>query len=131
MERSRLQRCTRGLYSKQDWELLEAKTPQIKRAVIVGGGLIGIELAEMLHSRDIPVIFLVREQHFWNNVIATQESKTIEQQLREHRIDLHLQTNLVEILGDENDQVVGVKTDQDEIILARICWTNSRSSSQY
>ena len=105
-----------GLYSRQDLELLEAKTPQIKRAVIVGGGLIGIELAEMLHSRDIPVTFLVREQHFWNNVIATQESKMIEQQLREHRIDLRLQTNLVEILGDENDQVVGVKTDQDEII---------------
>jgi NADPH-dependent 2,4-dienoyl-CoA reductase/sulfur reductase-like enzyme len=34
-----------------------------KRAVIVGG-LIGIELAEMLRSRNIPVTFLVREKSF-------------------------------------------------------------------
>jgi NADPH-dependent 2,4-dienoyl-CoA reductase/sulfur reductase-like enzyme len=30
----------------------------------VGGGLIGIELAEMLRSRNIPVTFLVREKSF-------------------------------------------------------------------
>ena len=52
-----------GLYTKQDLEQLEAMTPRIKRAVIVGGGLIGIELAEMLHSRGIEVTFLVREKN--------------------------------------------------------------------
>ncbi|HUH47908.1 MAG TPA: FAD-dependent oxidoreductase, partial [Arenibacter sp.] len=53
-----------GLYSKQDLELLETNAPNnkvCKRAVIVGGGLIGIEMAEMLRSRNIPVTFLVRE----------------------------------------------------------------------
>jgi NAD(P)H-nitrite reductase large subunit len=52
-----------GLYSKQDLEALEIFAPNnniCKRAVIVGGGLIGIELAEMLTSRQIPVTFLVR-----------------------------------------------------------------------
>ena len=35
-----------GLYLKQDLELLEENThPNVKRAVIIGGGLIGIELA--------------------------------------------------------------------------------------
>ena len=42
-----------GLYSYQDLELLEKNTKNINRAVIVGGGLIGIELAEMLLSRKI------------------------------------------------------------------------------
>ncbi|MDC0086859.1 NAD(P)/FAD-dependent oxidoreductase, partial [Polaribacter sp.] len=47
-----------GMYHKQDLEKLEKYAPNnkvCKRAVIVGGGLIGIELAEMLRSRDIPV----------------------------------------------------------------------------
>jgi NAD(P)H-nitrite reductase large subunit len=44
-----------GLYHKQDLEALERWAPTTKRAVIVGGGLIGIELAEMLRSRNIPV----------------------------------------------------------------------------
>jgi NAD(P)H-nitrite reductase large subunit len=47
-----------GLYHKQDLENLERYAPNnqiCKRAVIVGGGLIGIELAEMLRSRNIAV----------------------------------------------------------------------------
>ena len=60
----------------------------------MGGGLIGIELAEMLHSRGIEVTFLVREQHFWNNVIADSESRMIEQHMQEHEIDLRLATSL-------------------------------------
>lgn len=49
-----------GLYSKQDLEQLQENAPDnktCKRAVIVGGGLIGIEMAEMLRSRKIPVTF--------------------------------------------------------------------------
>ncbi len=66
-----------GLYSKQDLDLLEINAPNkevCKRAVIVGGGLIGIELAEMLRSRDIPVTFLVREKSFWDGVLPDGES---------------------------------------------------------
>ncbi|NND53214.1 MAG: FAD-dependent oxidoreductase, partial [Flavobacteriaceae bacterium] len=47
-----------GLYHKQDLDNLEIYAPNntiCKRAVIVGGGLIGIELAEMLNTRNIPV----------------------------------------------------------------------------
>src|SRR5882762_3667308 len=50
-----------GLYSLQDLQLLEENSKNIKRAVIVGGGLIGVEMAEMLHTRNIPVTFLVME----------------------------------------------------------------------
>ena len=56
------------MYHKQDLDNLEKQAPNkdiCKRAVIVGGGLIGIELAEMLNSRSIPVTFLVRESSFW------------------------------------------------------------------
>lgn len=55
-------RGVQGLYGLQDLELLEENTRGCSRAVIVGGGLIGIELAEMLHTRGIHVTFLVREK---------------------------------------------------------------------
>ncbi|MBI3194074.1 MAG: FAD-dependent oxidoreductase, partial [Ignavibacteriae bacterium] len=63
-----------GLYSKQDIDLLEENTKNVSRAVIVGGGLIGVELAEMLHSRNIPVTFLVRETFYWNNILPQEDS---------------------------------------------------------
>ena len=108
-----------GLYSKQDLDLLEINAPNkdvCRRAVIVGGGLIGIELAEMLRSRDIPVTFLVRERNFWDGVLPDGEAQMINEHIREHHIDLKLDTNLVEILADENGRARAVTTDRGETI---------------
>jgi NADPH-dependent 2,4-dienoyl-CoA reductase/sulfur reductase-like enzyme len=100
-----------GMYHKQDLENLEKYAPnnkECKRAVIVGGGLIGIELAEMLNSRRIPVTFLVRESSFWNGVLPEGESGIINRHIRNHHIDLRLSTNLKEIKSDENGKVISV-----------------------
>lgn len=108
-----------GLYSKQDLDALEKNAPNnkvCKRAVIVGGGLIGIEMAEMLRSRDIPVTFLVRENSFWNGVLPNGESQMINEHILEHHIDLRLETNLVEILADENGNARAIVTDKGDTI---------------
>jgi NAD(P)H-nitrite reductase large subunit len=100
-----------GMYHKQDLENLEKHAPNkdvCKRAVIVGGGLIGIELAEMLNSRSIPVTFLVRESSFWNGVLPEGESAMINRHIKNHHIDLRLSTNLKEIVSDENGKVKSV-----------------------
>ncbi|MDP5094026.1 MAG: NAD(P)/FAD-dependent oxidoreductase [Polaribacter sp.] len=100
-----------GLYHKQDLDSLEKYAPNnevCKRAVIVGGGLIGIELAEMFRSRKIPVTFLVRETSFWNGVLPAQESEMINKHILEHHIDLRLNTNLKEIIADKNGHVKSV-----------------------
>ncbi|MFS4483732.1 NAD(P)/FAD-dependent oxidoreductase [Hyunsoonleella sp. 2307UL5-6] len=100
-----------GMYHKQDLENLEKYAPDnnvCKRAVIVGGGLIGIELAEMLHSRHIPVTFLVREDSFWNGVLPEGESAMINREILANGIDLRLSSNLKEIVADENGQVKSI-----------------------
>jgi NADPH-dependent 2,4-dienoyl-CoA reductase/sulfur reductase-like enzyme len=60
----------------------------------VGGGLIGIEMAEMFHSRHIPVTFLVREESYWNNVLPPEESEMINRHIIKNGIDLRLGVNL-------------------------------------
>lgn len=100
-----------GLYHKQDLENLEVYAPNnkvCKRAVIVGGGLIGIELAEMLASRSIPVTFLVREDSFWNGVLPDGESAMINRHIKNHHIDLRLSSNLKEITSDENGKAKSI-----------------------
>jgi len=100
-----------GLYSFQDLQKLEDNAPNkniCKRAVIVGGGLIGIELAEMLRTRDIPVTFLVREDSFWNGVLPKGESEMLNRHIKNHHIDLRLSTNLREIISDENGNAKAV-----------------------
>ena len=106
-----------GMYSKQDLDNMEKFSEGLERAVIVGGGLIGIEMAEMFHSRHIPVTFLVRESSFWNAVMPPEESELINQEIyNAHGIDLQLGTELKEILPDENGKVRAVLTSKGEEI---------------
>ena len=108
--------AVQGMYSFQDVESMEYYTPDIERAVIVGGGLIGIEMAEMFHSRNIHVTFLVREKNFWDIVLPLEEAQMINRHLRENGIDLKLETELKEIWGPKNGRVRAVLTNTGEKI---------------
>jgi NADPH-dependent 2,4-dienoyl-CoA reductase/sulfur reductase-like enzyme len=101
-----------GLYHRQDLEYLEKYASKIKRAVVVGGGLIGVELAEMLNSRGIAVTFLVRENRFWNMVLSENEGRMLEKHILEHGINLKLNTELKEIQG--KDSVESIMTSEGE-----------------
>ena len=104
-----------GLVSKQDLELLEENTRNnCKKAVIVGGGLIGVELAEMLHTRNIPVTMLIRENSFWRNVLPQQDADFISRHIKSHGIELKFQTELDSILGKQKVRAVKTK-DGEEI----------------
>ena len=105
-----------GLYSLQDLEQMEKNSRNVTRAVIVGGGLIGVEMAEMLQSRNISVTFLVRETNFWDIVLPRQEASLLNRHIRAHGIDLRLETELQEIKGDESGHVQEVITSNGEKI---------------
>ena len=105
-----------GLYSYPDLQRMEENTRGIQQAVVVGGGLIGIEMAEMLLSRNIHVTFLVREPAFWSNVLPLPEALLISQHIRSHHIDLKLETELTEIQAGENGVVASVSTSKGETI---------------
>ncbi len=105
-----------GLYSKQDLELLTENSKNVRHAVIIGGGLIGIELGEMLHTRNIHVTFLVRENFYWGNILPPEEASLVSRHIIEHGLNLKLATQLKEILPDENGRVRAVTTDKGEEI---------------
>jgi NAD(P)H-nitrite reductase large subunit len=103
-----------GLYHKQDLEYLEKYASKINKAVVVGGGLIGVELAEMLNSRGIEVTFLVRENSFWSMVLSENEGRMLEKHILSHGIQLKLKTELKEIKGKES--VESIITSEGESI---------------
>ena len=109
-----------GLYSYQDLELLEKNSKDAKRAVIVGGGLIGIELAEMLLTRGVQVTFLIREERFWNGELPDEESELITRHIYEHGIDLRKSTELDEIISGPDGRVEKIRTKDGESIECQI-----------
>jgi len=108
-----------GLYSFQDLELLEKNTHpplcspkerKVKQAVIVGGGLIGVELAEMLLTRNIEVHFLIREDRFWGGVLPREEGELIRRHIESHHVELHFNTELDEAIPGEDGRVHQIRT---------------------
>jgi NAD(P)H-nitrite reductase large subunit len=105
-----------GLYGLPDLATMERDTAGISRAVVVGGGLIGVEMAEMLHSRGIAVTMLVRDNTYWGSVLPAEEGTLLTDHLRHHHIDLRLGTELHELLPDADDRVRAVTTLAGETI---------------
>ena len=99
-----------GFYGLPDVASMARDTQSIRHAVVVGGGLIGVELAEMLHSRGIHVTWLVRESRYWQSVLPPEESALLEAHIRRQGIDFRTNTELRELAGDARGRVRAVVT---------------------
>lgn len=85
-----------SLYFMSDLGRLEADTPAAssvhpqkrKKAIITGGGLIGIELAEMLMYRNYEVTLLVRDRHYWASVFPKEEARLVADHLADHGLKI-------------------------------------------
>jgi NAD(P)H-nitrite reductase large subunit len=78
-----------------------------KRAVVVGGGITALEIAEGLVARGLETHYLLRKDRYWGNVLDEQESCMVEARLREQGIQIHYQAEIETILG-KGKRVVGV-----------------------
>lgn len=94
-----------GFYSLQDLERMEERLPDVERALVVGGGLIGVEAAEMLHSRGVAVTLLNRGPHYYPSVLPPEEGKLVGEEILRHGIDLRLNTELVALEAGEDGGV--------------------------
>ena len=104
------------LFSYQDLELMEENSKHTKHAVLVGGGLIGVEMAEMLLSRGIAVTFLVREDRFWGNILPAGEAHLVQKHAELHGIKFMFGTELKEIKAGSNGRVNSIITSTGEEI---------------
>ena len=108
----------RGLYHWADLDAMERQTAGIERAVVVGGGLIGVELAEMLRARDLGVTFLVREGSYLPRAFSPAESALIEAEIRRHGVDLRMGAEVAEV-GGAGGRVVSATTTDGEVFPAQ------------
>jgi NAD(P)H-nitrite reductase large subunit len=80
-----------------------------RRAVVVGGGITALELAEGLLARGVETHYLMRGERYWANVLDPSESALVEARLVEHGMRIHKGVELGEILGRKG-RVAGVRT---------------------
>jgi NADPH-dependent 2,4-dienoyl-CoA reductase/sulfur reductase-like enzyme len=79
---------------------------------VVGGGLIGIEAAEICVAAGLAPHFFIREEWFWPMAIDRREAGWITDRMSEHGVQVHLEHNLERIEGEQDEGVQRVVTDQ-------------------
>lgn len=79
-----------------------------RTAVVIGGGITALELAEGLRTRGMKVHYLLRGDRYWSNVLDEHESKIVEHRLREDGITLYYHSELIEIMA-KHGRVSGVR----------------------
>lgn len=85
-----------------------------RRAVVVGGGITAIELAEGLAARKVETHYLMRKDRFWSSVLDDEESALVEQKLEQDGIRLHRRTELVRLHG-RRDRLETVETSRGSL----------------
>ncbi|MGA1773765.1 MAG: NAD(P)/FAD-dependent oxidoreductase, partial [Flavobacteriaceae bacterium] len=101
-----------GLYHLTDLEKIESYTQShkhCKNALVVGGGLIGVELAEMLHSRKIDVKMLIREPLFWSSVLPDSDALLVQKHLESRGVEVVANTEVKGFLTHDGKRVSGVE----------------------
>lgn len=99
--------------SLADLENLVAMRERIRRAVVVGGGLIGIELIEIMLQTGVATTFLLREPWYWDRALDQREAAIVQQRIEQHGARVIVQDEIGEIRG-EGGWVTSVVTKKGE-----------------
>ena len=85
----------------RDLEGLDRDARKGGRAVVIGGGLIGVEAAEILHDRGLHVTFVIRENWYFPLALDENEAQLVTEHMREHGIDVRFGMNVKDIVRGE------------------------------
>ena len=100
----------------RDLEGLDRDAKKGGRAVVIGGGLIGVEAAEILHARGLHVTFVVRESWYFPLALDDKEAALVTEHMRHHGIDVRFGVNVTDIAHGEGGGPRAVRLDTgDEV----------------
>jgi len=107
-----------GFRTLRDADEIIKLADETRKAVIFGGGLIGLKAAYGLKKRGVDVQVMVKSPRILSQVVDTQAAEIIGKWLQENGISIRTGVAPEEILGDK--EVEEVRLDNGEKISARL-----------
>lgn len=100
------------LRSLEDGKSIMAGIKTAKRAVTVGGGFIGFEMADLMQLAGLKTTVVIREPHFWDPVLDEASGLMIEKAMRKVGVEIIKNAEIVEITGDKSVDGIVLKDGQ-------------------
>ncbi|TFG33644.1 hypothetical protein EU527_07495 [Candidatus Thorarchaeota archaeon] len=98
-----------GLRTLEDAKVLADEANKAKKAVIIGGGLVGMEAAEAFHERGLDVTVVEFLPHILLAMVDSDMAEIIEEHCQEHGLKILNNTAAQEITGVDSVKGVLIK----------------------
>jgi NADPH-dependent 2,4-dienoyl-CoA reductase/sulfur reductase-like enzyme len=89
----------------RDLEGLDRDAKPGMKAAVVGGGLIGVEVAEILHDRGLRVTFVIREGWYFPAALDASESALVAEHMRSHGIDVRTGATVDRVVRGDDGRI--------------------------
>lgn len=86
-----------------------------RRAVVIGGGITALEMAEGFAHQKVETHYFVRREVLWSAVFNQAESDLLAARMKDHGVHIHYNTEIAEILGDRRGRIASVRLTTGEV----------------
>jgi len=93
----------------RDLEALDREATKGRRAAVLGGGLIGVEVAEVLHDRGLHVSFVIREGWYFPVALDRNEATLVAEHVRAHGVDVRLGATVDSVRRGDDGRIHSVR----------------------
>jgi NAD(P)H-nitrite reductase large subunit len=100
----------------EDAEQMVDRAKKSKKAVIVGGGFVGMKAASALADRGLEIEVVIKSKHILSRMLDSQSGKILGRFLSSKGWKFHYQREVVSIEGDESKGVKKVVLDNGKTI---------------
>jgi NAD(P)H-nitrite reductase large subunit len=103
----------KGIYSLrtlEDGKAIMNGIKTAKKAVTIGGGFIGFEMADLLKLAGLDTTMILREEYFWQPTLDEASGMMIEQALTKAGIKIMKNAEVAEVIGNESVEGVILKS---------------------
>jgi assimilatory nitrate reductase electron transfer subunit len=105
------------LRTLDDTRNIAARAMNAKHAIVLGGGLLGLEAACGLRRRGVPVTVVDLDQHVMATQLDAAPSRMLAAQLRSLGVDVITGTSVAEVIS-AYDEIVAVRLTDDRLLAA-------------
>jgi NAD(P)H-nitrite reductase large subunit len=127
-----------GVHQLRDFDdtgLIEAWLPDLQEhgLVVIGGGILGLDLCYSLRKRDIPVTLIVRDAHVGLPHLSVEAGRFIENRLKNDGVNLVLNSTVVSFRSADDLILDAVELSNGEVISSRmaICAIGVRPTTEF
>jgi len=110
------------LWNYEDASLIEAWMPELQQrgAVVIGGGILGVDAAYALARRDVPTTLIARENRLGVPRLSKDDARQVEDRLRQESVEILLGETLEAYLSEDERVLDGVRLSSGRILSARM-----------